>query len=67
MNTGRWNPSSLSRGDDVKVMCGPFAGLQGVVRDVDEWRDLVRVELKLDRRATWVEMEPWQLERATER
>ena len=67
MNTGRWSPSSVNPGDEVKVLCGTFAGLKGVVREVSTSRGMAQVELQLDRRSMAVELELWQLERASER
>jgi transcription antitermination factor NusG len=51
----------------VKVLCGTFAGLKGVVREVSTSRGMAQVELQLDRRSMAVELELWQLERASER
>jgi transcriptional antiterminator NusG len=49
-------------GDRVKVRDGTFAGMEGEVKEVNEVKHQVRVELTIFGRPVSVEMEPWQVE-----
>jgi uncharacterized protein (TIGR02996 family) len=53
-------------GARVQVLDGTFAGMEGVVREVLEARGAVRIELTIFGRTVPVELESWQLERASE-
>jgi transcriptional antiterminator NusG len=53
----------FERGDKVKVKEGPFAGMEGEVKEVLEAKDKVRVELTIFGRAVPVELEYWAVEK----
>lgn len=57
-------PPSVEPGDRVKVMKGPFAGMEGEVKEILSAKDKVRVELTIFGRAVPVELEFWDVERA---
>lgn len=54
----------VDRGDRVKVKEGPFAGMEGEVKDILETKGVVRVELPIFGRPVSVELEYWQVELA---
>ncbi|MBL8795155.1 MAG: transcription termination/antitermination factor NusG [Planctomycetia bacterium] len=51
-------------GDRVKVMKGPFAGMEGEIKEILTAKDKVRVELTIFGRPVPVELEFWDVERA---
>lgn len=56
--------SQFERGDHVKVKEGPFAGMEGEVKDLLEAKGQVRVGLMILGREVGVELEYWQVESA---
>lgn len=52
------------RGERVKVKEGPFAGMEGEIKEILEAKDKVRVELTIFGRAVPVELEYWAVEKA---
>jgi transcriptional antiterminator NusG len=57
-------PPSVEPGDRVKVVKGPFAGMEGEVKEILSAKDKVRVELTVFGRPVPVELEFWDVERA---
>lgn len=55
----------FQKGDLVKITEGPFEGYEGEVDSMDERRGLVTVVVMVFGRATQLDVEYWQLERAT--
>jgi len=53
----------FERGERVKVKEGPFAGMEGEVKEVLEGKDKVRVELTIWGRPVPVELEYWAVEK----
>jgi len=51
------------RGERVKVKEGPFAGMEGEIKEILEAKDKVRVELTIFGRAVPVELEYWAVEK----
>jgi transcription termination/antitermination protein NusG len=54
---------TYEKGDRVKVKKGPFAGMEGEVKEILEAKDKVRIELTIFGRAVPVELEFWDVER----
>jgi transcriptional antiterminator NusG len=52
----------FDKGDRVKVKDGPFAGMEGEVKELIEAKSLVRVEITIFGRPVSVELEYWQVE-----
>jgi transcription termination/antitermination protein NusG len=52
----------FDKGDRVKVKDGPFAGMEGEVKELLETKNLVRVEITIFGRGVSVELEYWQVE-----
>jgi transcriptional antiterminator NusG len=52
------------QGDKVKVGDGPFLNQEGVIESVDEERGKLSVSISMFGRATKVELEYWQVEKA---
>jgi transcription termination/antitermination protein NusG len=52
----------FDKGDRVKVKDGPFAGMEGEVKELIEAKSLVRVEIAIFGRPVSVELEYWQVE-----
>jgi transcriptional antiterminator NusG len=52
------------RGDRVKVKEGPFAGMEGEIKEVLDTKDKVRVELTIWGRPVPVELELWGVEKS---
>jgi transcription termination/antitermination protein NusG len=52
------------RGDKVKVKEGPFAGMEGEIKEVLDTKDKVRIELTIWGRPVPVELELWGVEKA---
>lgn len=52
------------KGDRVKVKEGPFAGMEGEIKEVLDTKDKVRVELTIWGRPVPVELELWGVEKA---
>jgi len=57
------NKEGFVVGDNITVISGPFAGLIGVIKEIDEQRSKVKVILNMFGRETAVDMEFNQLER----
>jgi transcriptional antiterminator NusG len=53
----------FERGDKVKVKEGPFAGMEGEVKEILEAKEKVRVELTIFGRPVPVELEYWAVEK----
>ena len=54
----------FDKGETVKVNDGPFVNFEGVIEGVDPDRGKLRVMVTIFGRATPVELEYWQIERA---
>ncbi|HON00055.1 MAG TPA: KOW motif-containing protein, partial [Acidobacteriota bacterium] len=54
----------FERGDTVKIIDGPFSNFTGVVEDVNEERNTLKVMVTIFGRATPVELEFVQVEKA---
>lgn len=52
----------FDKGDRVKVKDGPFAGMEGEVKELIEAKNLVRVEITIFGRPVSVELEYWQVD-----
>lgn len=52
----------FAQGDPVKVRDGTFSGMEGVVKEIQEAKGLVVVELQIFGRPVPVELEYWQVE-----
>ena len=52
----------FDRGDRVKVKDGIFIGMEGEVKELNEAKGTVKVELTIFGRPTSVELEYWQVE-----
>lgn len=52
----------MRRGDSVQIKEGPFVGFEGVVEDVNEDKNMVRVSVTIFGRATSVEIQYWHVE-----
>lgn len=55
---------TFETGDRVKVMKGPFAGMEGEIKEILSAKDKVRVELTIFGRSVPVELEFWDVERS---
>jgi transcription termination/antitermination protein NusG len=55
---------TYEKGDRVKVKEGPFAGMEGEIKEVLDTKDKVRVELTIWGRPVPVELELWGVEKA---
>jgi transcriptional antiterminator NusG len=53
----------FEKGDRVKVKEGPFAGMEGEIREILEAKEKVRIELVIWNRPVPVELEYWQVEK----
>lgn len=56
--------AAYSVGDKVKVGDGPFLNQEGVIEGMDEERGKLSVSISMFGRATKVELEYWQVEKA---
>jgi transcriptional antiterminator NusG len=54
----------FDRGDRVKVKDGPFAGMEGEVKEILDAKDKIRVELTIFGRPVPVELEYWAVEKS---
>jgi len=54
---------TFEKGERVKVKKGPFAGMEGEVKEIMEAKDKLRIELTIFGRAVPVELEYWDVER----
>lgn len=52
----------FDRGDRVKVKDGTFAGMEGEVKEINEAKGTVKIELTIFGRPVLVELEYWQVE-----
>jgi transcriptional antiterminator NusG len=57
---------SFTIGEVVKVGDGPFQNQNGVIEEIDPERGKLRVSVSIFGRDTLVDLEYWQVERATE-
>lgn len=54
---------TFEKGERLKVKKGPFAGMEGEVKELLEAKDKVRIELTIFGRSVPVELEYWDVER----
>ncbi len=52
----------FSKGDRVKLIAGPFEGFDGVVQEINPYKQTIRVVVTIFRRPTPIEVGPSQLE-----